>query len=565
MTAEWYYSVDGRILGPVASDTLRQRAESGEINATDLVWREGMPDWIPASAIGLTMLIAPPPVAAATTSSEDAVPDVSSAQQGALNRGSAPPPITSRDQDATRQRKSQGSLGDPHRPAGQAPGLTRWLRIGGLIAGAVVMLMCGVWLGRMLTTNPNHLEDDRVVAWKNRSTPQEHSPSHGEDSPPDLARGKVLPAPSGEIHAVPAAGEPGRTNQDHGPPATGTAPGSTPPPGTTAAPDATRGSDEAAATAASDAPSGEVPATTRPTETAASETPATKSSPKDTTVSPAEPGPSDADGGPRVFYQTLDIHRRPTFVVLGTTLAQELRYRIVSQIEIGTPDDMGARRAVQIIERTRLLQADDLTRAAYATALKSLERQQYTFKLNARNEIIEFTRPGMKAAAVAVERRATQGVQLTKVIDDDGWKELAELTFFRPEPDVAQGQPYVRQISHDWTPLGAWSGTTRFTGQQVVGDQQTINFRHSLTYVPPKANPAAGPLGLRIVSAACSIDRAEGDIEYDLGLQRVANVRETFQVHGTIAAELLGQPATIELQERQLLTIRITAQPPTDE
>jgi hypothetical protein len=48
--SQWYYSKSGRQLGPVPESELSRLAASGEIDpATDLVWREGMDDWKPAS------------------------------------------------------------------------------------------------------------------------------------------------------------------------------------------------------------------------------------------------------------------------------------------------------------------------------------------------------------------------------------------------------------------------------------------------------------------------------------------------------------------------------------
>jgi succinate dehydrogenase hydrophobic anchor subunit len=43
----WYYSKNGTQLGPISSEELKGKAGSGEIFATDLVWKEGMADWRP--------------------------------------------------------------------------------------------------------------------------------------------------------------------------------------------------------------------------------------------------------------------------------------------------------------------------------------------------------------------------------------------------------------------------------------------------------------------------------------------------------------------------------------
>ncbi len=43
---QWYYSKNSTQLGPVSDAELREKLASGEVMRTDLVWREGMPDWI---------------------------------------------------------------------------------------------------------------------------------------------------------------------------------------------------------------------------------------------------------------------------------------------------------------------------------------------------------------------------------------------------------------------------------------------------------------------------------------------------------------------------------------
>jgi hypothetical protein len=45
---EWYYTKGEQRHGPVATDQLNQLAATGVVGASDLVWREGMTDWLPA-------------------------------------------------------------------------------------------------------------------------------------------------------------------------------------------------------------------------------------------------------------------------------------------------------------------------------------------------------------------------------------------------------------------------------------------------------------------------------------------------------------------------------------
>ena len=49
MKEQWYYGRNGNRNGPVDEATLQQLAGSGQLAASDLVWREGMGDWQPAS------------------------------------------------------------------------------------------------------------------------------------------------------------------------------------------------------------------------------------------------------------------------------------------------------------------------------------------------------------------------------------------------------------------------------------------------------------------------------------------------------------------------------------
>jgi Interferon-induced transmembrane protein/GYF domain 2 len=48
---QWYFSKNGTQLGPVSIDELKSKLASGEISTTDMVWREGFPDWRKAAEI----------------------------------------------------------------------------------------------------------------------------------------------------------------------------------------------------------------------------------------------------------------------------------------------------------------------------------------------------------------------------------------------------------------------------------------------------------------------------------------------------------------------------------
>lgn len=51
MATEWYYSKDEQQLGPISVKELRELSSSGDIVPSDLVWKEGMSTWVPASKV----------------------------------------------------------------------------------------------------------------------------------------------------------------------------------------------------------------------------------------------------------------------------------------------------------------------------------------------------------------------------------------------------------------------------------------------------------------------------------------------------------------------------------
>jgi len=51
MADQWHYSINGNQSGPVSSSELKQFASSGKLSQTDLIWKDGMQDWVPAGKV----------------------------------------------------------------------------------------------------------------------------------------------------------------------------------------------------------------------------------------------------------------------------------------------------------------------------------------------------------------------------------------------------------------------------------------------------------------------------------------------------------------------------------
>jgi len=48
---EWYLARDGQQYGPLSDAEMTKFRELGHMHMTDLVWREGFANWMPAAAV----------------------------------------------------------------------------------------------------------------------------------------------------------------------------------------------------------------------------------------------------------------------------------------------------------------------------------------------------------------------------------------------------------------------------------------------------------------------------------------------------------------------------------
>ncbi|WP_411827971.1 GYF domain-containing protein [Luteolibacter sp. AS25] len=92
---EWYYSKMGLQQGPVPEDELRDKIRRGDIGESNLIWREGMTDWLPMGDVpefqSRAKVDATRQEAAAQPVDTVAVPEVVTAQNNSLPLPQPPP------------------------------------------------------------------------------------------------------------------------------------------------------------------------------------------------------------------------------------------------------------------------------------------------------------------------------------------------------------------------------------------------------------------------------------------------------------------------------------------
>jgi hypothetical protein len=270
--------------------------------------------------------------------------------------------------------------------------------------------------------------------------------------------------------------------------------------------------------------------------------------------------------GSRTLYQEIIVSRRPSFVVAGLTIAQDLRYRVFSKLTISPKNSDGSFDVRQMIYETKLEKSEGLSRDAFEESLKALQSQELKYTFNRKHEIVKFVGPKDTRKNLEVGGLGGDGFLLTSVMDDDGWKELAQLTFFLP-PEPLNKEPlgksnrWEAKITHNWGSLGSWYGKTTYAYAGRQKDEHRIDYVHRMTYVPPgKGRKEAA---LEIASAEFKPLETGGTIYYDAKEGRVSGVTEKFHVRGVVATMLLGNVTTVGVEEQQVFAIRVLDQQPT--
>jgi hypothetical protein len=270
--------------------------------------------------------------------------------------------------------------------------------------------------------------------------------------------------------------------------------------------------------------------------------------------------PSSAASPPGVLFQELDIQRMPKFGMLGTMNVQDLRYQILSQIKVAPPDAEGNIACDQVVLATHLAKADDLSRTMFQDSLAALQGWQFSYQLNGRRVVTQWKSGPPDGKKVAeVKPPGGTGFLATSVIDEDGWKELAQLTFFVPRPERGSTS-WKQPMMHNFGPLGSWYGETTFTQQATREGVEQIGFVHTMEYRPPEKD--AGGLPFTIEKATLKPEKAGGTIEFDTQANRVLSAQEAFLVRGALSVSLLGQAADVEVEEQQVIGLKLSERNP---
>ena len=248
------------------------------------------------------------------------------------------------------------------------------------------------------------------------------------------------------------------------------------------------------------------------------------------------------------FNQELFIQQKSICGVQGIVLQTGLIYRILSSFSVEKMNDDGSLEVKQKIEEANLLQADLLTQPLVLPQLKKMPGTVFTIHFNKQMEVTKFVGPPIQAAI----GRNDLGLQMASLLDRDGWKEMAEVSFFQPNRPLKTGSQWDRKITHSWGDLGKWTGKVHY---RYESRQKSL---HKIAYTLKVAHEAPKTDGDNLVGkAAFKAQAAQGNIYFDSDRSKVISAEERFHVKGTLEINLLGQKTPVEIEEEQTFKLRL--------
>jgi hypothetical protein len=260
------------------------------------------------------------------------------------------------------------------------------------------------------------------------------------------------------------------------------------------------------------------------------------------------------------FTQEVVVTRRSAYRILGADVGQNIQYGFVSRFTIDKVEHDGGLVVRQKVQEARFSDGDPAMQALLNDALKKTQDATFEMSLNDKGEVTRFKGP-KDAVNVFGNNNPLTGrtFLLWSFLDEDAWKELAQITFFQPDRALRPGATWSRRLSHSWGSLGRWDGQTAYRAEGKQAGRERIAYAHEMTYQPPRGG---GDLPFLVKRADFKPLVAGGVILFDAERGKVAVAEETFRVRGAVLVSAGDVEAAVEMDETQVFRLRITEAAP---
>jgi hypothetical protein len=276
---------------------------------------------------------------------------------------------------------------------------------------------------------------------------------------------------------------------------------------------------------------------------------------------PAQPRADTAEKVPTrykagdTFTQEVIVTRRSAYRILGADVGQNVQYVFVSRLVVDRVERDGGLVVKQKVREARFSDGDPALQALLNDALKKTQGNTFEITLNARGEVTRFKGANDPLNVFAgKDPLAGQTFLLWSFLDEDAWKELAQLTFFRPEKPLQSGVHWSRSLSHSWGSLGSWRGQTTYTPAGQQAGRERITYTHEMSYQAPRGRDG---LPFLVKKADFQPLAAGGTILFDAAKEKVADAEETFRVRGRLRVAVADAEAVVDMDETQVFRLRI--------
>jgi hypothetical protein len=281
----------------------------------------------------------------------------------------------------------------------------------------------------------------------------------------------------------------------------------------------------------------------------------------------AKPKPEPVEAVPArykagdTFTQEVVVTRLSAYRILGADVGQNIQYGFVSRFTIDKVERDGGLVVRQQVQEARFSEGDPAMQALLNDALKKTKDATFEITLNARGGVTRFKGAKDPVNVFAGNNPlAGRTFLLWSFLDEDAWKELAQITFFRPDGPLRAGEKWTRPLSHSWGSLGRWEGRTTYVAAGKQAGRERITYAHDMTYQPPRG--AGGDLPFLVKRADFKPLAAGGVILFDAGRGKVADAEETFRVRGGLVVSAGDVEAAVEMDETQVFRLRVTEATP---
>jgi hypothetical protein len=256
------------------------------------------------------------------------------------------------------------------------------------------------------------------------------------------------------------------------------------------------------------------------------------------------------------FRQEVIVTRRSAYRILGQEVGQNVQYGFISSFTVDKVEADGSCVFTQKVETARWGEGDENLKSLLDDALRKTEGAKFEMTVRPSGEITKFKGPKDPVNVFADKNPLSgQTFLLWSFLDDDSWKELAQITFFLPEKPLRTGTSWTRDLNHAWGPLGGWTGKTTYSPQGKQAGIELIDYAHEMTYQPPKGS--SRDLPFQVQKAEFKPQTARGAILYDPARSRVAAAEERFRVRGLLTLSVAGSETAVEMDEDQFFRLRV--------